>query len=318
MRRIHENEIIGQMYNGVEVIQFHYKDEKGRKYWIFKCPYCNNFFVARLDSVKSGNTKSCGCLREKHARKVGLANKESNAKMYPLGCDFGICYYDNYDGYFIFDTDKRAVVERYHWTALVNGERVEPIGMINGKLTLLSRLLMDTPEGMECDHINHNTNDVRICNLRNCTKKQNLYNREQGQGKIEVINGKYGIINFSKEDTSGLVFDNEIDAYEKLCELQDTYYGEYSYRRSQEIARLNETNQFTRRYRYLGGVLEEINNLPEKNYLKVMLTNTERNKINGLISDENETTLFLQIIRDYNEWKRTEDYQRYMESMKKK
>ena len=32
-------------------------------YGLFECQYCNKEFEARVDSVKSGNTKSCGCLR---------------------------------------------------------------------------------------------------------------------------------------------------------------------------------------------------------------------------------------------------------------
>ena len=32
-------------------------------YGLFECQYCNKEFEARVDSVKSGNTKSCGCLK---------------------------------------------------------------------------------------------------------------------------------------------------------------------------------------------------------------------------------------------------------------
>lgn len=30
------------------------------------CPACGNLFVARRDNVRSGNTKSCGCLKKPH------------------------------------------------------------------------------------------------------------------------------------------------------------------------------------------------------------------------------------------------------------
>lgn len=286
-----------------EIVKSLYKDKYSHSFSVAKCPYCYNFFLSREDSIKSGNTKSCGCLKTKHAKEMGEANKKKNSIYYPLGCDYGICYYDNYDGYFIFDIDKKDIVENHHWTASVKKNRVTPVATIDGKIVLLSRYLMNTPEDMECDHINHNVSDVRICNLRNCSKIENLYNQSKGQGKVTFQDGKYVIANFSKEDTSGFVFDTEAEAQEKLYELQDIYYGEFSYRRSQQMAKENETNQFVKRFHYLG-ILEEIDNLPQKNIYKIILTNIERNKLNGIISEEHMTTLYLKLIDDYKMWKR--------------
>ena len=162
-----------------------------------------------------------------------------------------------------------------------------------------------TLEVMECDHINHNVSDVRVCNLRNCSKAENLYNQLKGQGKVIFQNNKYIITNFPKEETNGFVFDTELEAYEKLYELQDIYYGEFSYRRSREIAKENETNQFVKRFHYFG-ILDEIDNLPQRNIYKIILTNIERNKLNGIISEKYMTMLYLQLIDDYKLWKREE------------
>ncbi len=40
----------------------------------------------------------------------------------------------------------------------------------------MHRLIMNAPKGMETDHINHDGLDNRRCNLRICTKSQNLWN----------------------------------------------------------------------------------------------------------------------------------------------
>jgi hypothetical protein len=53
-------------------------------------------------------------------------------------------------------------------------------GWIEGKRKhiCMHRLIANTPEDMETDHINRNRLDNRHCNLRNCTSHQNSMNRK--------------------------------------------------------------------------------------------------------------------------------------------
>lgn len=45
------------------------------------------------------------------------------------------------------------------------------------KTIYMHREIMNTPDGMECDHRHHNTLDNRRSELRNCTQSQNRMNK---------------------------------------------------------------------------------------------------------------------------------------------
>jgi hypothetical protein len=48
----------------------------------------------------------------------------------------------------------------------------------NREYIAMARLIKNTPRGMECDHINHDTLDNREENLRNVTSQENQWNRK--------------------------------------------------------------------------------------------------------------------------------------------
>lgn len=67
---------------------------------------------------------------------------------------------------------------------------------INGEHVALHNFVTDCPDGMVVDHINHNTFDNRLVNLRVCTPKQNSYNRSYKDGRVVGVKkihetGKY-------------------------------------------------------------------------------------------------------------------------------
>ena len=286
-----------------------YKDKYGHNNWLVSCPKCCNFFIAREDLIKSGNTKSCGCLQITNMRNLGKSRKKTNKYIFPVGYDYGICYYNNRDdSYFIFDKDKYDIIKIHNWTARKIGKRIEPVAYINGKMVLLTRYLMNTPDNLVVDHINRNPSDNKVCNLRNCTQQQNNYNRTRGQGKVvKNEEGKFVIENFPVFVASDLSFETEEEAYKNLYQLRDIHMGEYSLMRSEEIARKNETNQFEiNKHIFIGKSLEEIKNASEKYIPKIMLTNAFRDKTNNRITDEKFDEILLQAMNLHKDWQREE------------
>lgn len=65
------------------------------------------------------------------------------------------------------------MISKYHWN--FNGEYA--ITKIDGKTSYMHRLIVGTPKGYETDHINRNTLDNRISNLRIVQTRSNSINR---------------------------------------------------------------------------------------------------------------------------------------------
>lgn len=69
----------------------------------------------------------------------------------------------------LIDLEYVNLVEEYRW-CLCKGY------VYNRKIGKLHRFIMNPPEDMVVDHINHNPLDNRKCNLRICTSQQNSMN----------------------------------------------------------------------------------------------------------------------------------------------
>jgi hypothetical protein len=78
------------------------------------------------------------------------------------------------------------------------------------KAVLLHRFLLDDPEGLVIDHINHNTLDNRRCNLRAITNGQNQQNRKGPQ-----INNNTGV--------RGLYWNKSAKSYHARVKINGKY-----------------------------------------------------------------------------------------------
>ena len=95
---------------------------------------------------------------------------------------------------------------------------------------LMHRFILDTPNYLETDHINHNTLDNRRENLRNCTRAQNKIN------KRVYSNNKLGIKGISMDRSSyrvqiwagkKLVFSKNFPTLEKAINARNKAYTKF-------------------------------------------------------------------------------------------
>lgn len=105
------------------------------------------------------------------------------------------------------------------------------------KAILMHRVIMNTPIGMQCDHIYHKTLDNRESELRNVTRSQNLMNKSLHsnnvlgvRGVAKTANGKYTArlmcdgVNVLNKTFPGLD-----DAIKARLEAEKKYFGDFAY-----------------------------------------------------------------------------------------
>jgi hypothetical protein len=138
--------------------------------WKFSCK-CGKEFVAALSKVRKGKPKSCGCLqRERH-----------------LIYEDGKLYLDKFG--------KRSELKAM---SSCNGRRYLTFSEF-GKTKYVHRAIYELhhgsiPPGMVIDHINRNTLDNRIENLRLVSHAQNLQNQKmRTDNTVGVKNVTYSV-----------------------------------------------------------------------------------------------------------------------------
>lgn len=100
----------------------------------------------------------------------------------------------------------------------------------------IHRLVMNCPDNMIVDHINHNRLDNRKENLRICTKQQNTFNSSKrvtntsGHTGVDFNGGKWRArIKVNGEDITLGLYQNIEDAIATRSKAIDKYFGEFAY-----------------------------------------------------------------------------------------
>ena len=220
-----------------------YVSPKGQRHirWLCKCD-CGNDVVVKGNSLKSGNTKSCGCLDSETTakRNKDICKKYNN---YNLSGEYGVGYTTKGEEFY-FDLEDYDKIKDYCWFLDAYGYVVSHIsGTRSSRRGIkLHRLLVGDFEII--DHINSNKRDNRKSNLREVTESQNQMNKGLRSNNTSGVTGVYwdkesnkwyAIITANKNDIFLGYFSNFDNAVNARKEAEEKYFGEYSYDNSMKV-----------------------------------------------------------------------------------
>ena len=136
----------------------------------------------------------------------------------------------------IIDIDDIKLIKEYQWHIQ---DKHHVSAKINDKTTYLHRMIMNCPDGMFIDHINHNPLDNRKQNLRICTRAENEHNKTIGKnntsGHLGVIWNKARqkwrvVLGFNKKTYHLGEYDDIEEAIAVRKAAEKKYYGEFAYK----------------------------------------------------------------------------------------
>lgn len=206
------------------------RNKRGQYIWECICD-CGGSTIASGFDLRSGHTLSCGCRVKKK-----LSEMRTKYNTYDLSGDYGVGYTFN-GTKFYFDLSDYNSIKNYCWGT--SHHYITAYDKVSGKQIRLHRLVMNCPDGLMVDHINHNKADNRKENLRIVTNQQNAMNHllpsNNTSGAIGVswskkskkwrarigLNGCEFVLGYFKS------FDEAVKARE--C-AEKEYFGEYRYR----------------------------------------------------------------------------------------
>ena len=212
------------------------KNGKGHRYaqWLCECNCdLHTMFVAIGEKIKSGKTKSCGCLQREL---ITQSNKINHNNEYDLSGHYGIGYCSNTCSKFYFDLEDYDKIKDYCWceSHVESGYAVISASDPNThKVIKMHQLIYGGP----CDHADRNPLNNRKSNLREATRSQQNMNRGMQKNNTSGFKGIYwmksckkwqAFININKKKTHLGYFKDKDDAIKARLEAEAKYYGEFA------------------------------------------------------------------------------------------
>ena len=82
MRPKRHIDLSGRKFARITVLELAYTDKRRRTtYWKCKCA-CGSVFLTRVDSLRSGHSKSCGCLQRESARELNFKHGKTGTRAF--------------------------------------------------------------------------------------------------------------------------------------------------------------------------------------------------------------------------------------------
>lgn len=241
-----KQDLTGMVFVRLEV-QYQVEKPTHRKnngtFWLCKC-LCGSDkdIIVSTSDLKSGHTKSCGCLKaEQSSNTLTAFNKQNKGHgkinkitKFNISDDgqYAFAYTSNTNHVFYIDCDDVALCDMYTWSENDQGYIVS---RINDSIARLHRLLLNCDDNKEVDHINHNTFDNRKCNLRMVSRSQNSMNKNSKGVCFDKSKQKYmAYIGYDSKHHFLGYFDTEDEAMLARKNAENQYFNEYSYANSMQ------------------------------------------------------------------------------------
>lgn len=193
-------------------------------------------FIAEKNNIKSGTTKSCGCLFTERLTEWNKVNKKKYNK-YDLSGEYGIGWTGNTNEEFYFDLDDYDKIKDIYWNAhpCPNSNYIRIYGedCSTHKNVSIAQVIC----GDWMDHVDRNTFNNRKNNLRPCTPHENACNRSiQSNNTSGIIGVSFendrqkwkAVISVDKHDKRLGNFIDKEDAIRARLEAEAKYYGKFA------------------------------------------------------------------------------------------
>ncbi len=217
-----------------------HKTKYGGIKWLCKCMNCGSIKEVEGASLRSGDSTNCGCIRNLKSKDI-IYNIRKKYNKYNFSGDIGIGITGEGEQ-FIFDLDDYDKIKNFCWSVNDNGYvKANNKKGASPRSVKLHRLIMGvTDPKVFVDHINHDKLDNRKCNLRLCSRSQNMMNLRPKPEKqlpkgVTLEHGKYVAKITENTNVHNLGhFDNLEDALKARKAAEEKYYGEFKYDKEQD------------------------------------------------------------------------------------